>query len=128
MDEGIAIPDVEYLVRDIAEGKDALDAICGGVTEENLTEPFIPHKVNELRNTIVIQLVENIIQQEQGSGLGHFADIIKLTQFQCHRKGLLLSLGAKAFGRETIDEKGEVVLVDAAGGKAKGVVTFSASQ
>ena len=91
--------------------KDRLDTTRLSVSDEHLTKAVASNKQHQLADTLHIQLVENIVQQQYGLSTQMHTHIFKLRQFQCQQKGLLLSLRAETLDRELAYAEFKIILV-----------------
>jgi len=84
------------------------EVLAVGIGDENLTETVAVNQADNALDTLAIQLIENIVQQQNG-----FAQIERLRQLHGEQKGLLLPLRTHLLERVGVQLHGEVVLVDA---------------
>lgn len=63
-----------------------------GIGEEDLPEAVAADKGDKLLHTLQIELIEDVVEKEDGLLLRVEADIVELSQLQCQRETFLLSL------------------------------------
>ena len=93
-------------------------AIFVGIGDENLSEMVLSHHVEQFGNAGFVELVEDVIQQQDGFYFLSFVRIVELGQAQSQGVRLLLSLRSIALHRLPVDQKLEIILVYAKVGEA----------
>ena len=107
----------------LAVGEDLVEVVTVRVGDEDLSEGVTGDKIDDLLYASGIELVEDVVEQEQGSGgRGCPAEKVKLGQFQGEHECLCLSLTALAPHGVVADEHLQVVAVNAVERIAHGTV------
>ena len=104
---------LEDAVADIGVLKQTFNALLLGVGDEHLTEMVVAHQTDQLHHTLVIELVEDVVQQQNGLVTNLLIVVLELCQTDGNHKRLLLPLRTELFQRMPVEVEFQVVLVDA---------------
>lgn len=91
--------------------EDGLYPTLLGVGNEHLSETGASYQADELFDTNEVEFIKHIVEQQNGLHSGLTADILKLSQLECQKIGLLLSLTAKLLYCIIGQQEIEVILV-----------------
>ena len=100
-------------MADIGVFKKTLNALLLSVGYEDLSKMVITHQTHKLHHTLVVELVEDVIQQQNGLVTNLLVVVFKLRQTDGNHERFLLALRAKLLQRMPVKEKLQVVLVNA---------------
>ena len=93
-----------------------LQAVLVAVGDENLTKRLSRGELQELRHTTHIELIEQIIQQQDGLCPRMACQKSVLRQLERHEERLLLTLRAELTSGVLANGKQHIIAVDARGG------------
>ena len=83
------------------------------VGDEGLPKMVGTHQFHKMRHAFIVDFIENIIEQQDGSNAGRLLDILEMRQFEGNEKRLLLTLRSKSLHRKVIDFKFQIVFMNA---------------
>ena len=98
---------------DVGILKQPLNALLLGVGDEHLPKVVVAHQPDELHHPLVIELIEDVIQQQNGFVANLLIVIFKLGQTYGDHERFLLALRPELLQRVTVKAKFQVVLMDA---------------
>ena len=106
----------ENLMRYLVPVQNPHNSILIRIRQEDLSKVLVPNKIQELRDSGLVQLVENVIQKKDGFDPLYIIYVVELRKFEGEGEGLLLPLRAEPLHRTSVHQEVEIVLVDAGGG------------
>ena len=93
--------------------RETLDALLLGVGDEHLPKMVVAHQTDQLHHPLVVELVKDVVQQQNGLVTDLLVVVLKLRQTDGNHKGFLLPLRAKLLQRMPVEIEFQIVLVDA---------------
>ena len=94
------------------------------VTYEDLTEKILVYKADNMGYPMLIQLVKDIIQQEDGCSVHFGFHKLELGKLQRNQERLLLTLATKFFNRMPFDLHAQIILMGSLAGVLQKPVFF----
>ena len=105
---------LEYLIITLRALQNLVEVPAVGVGDEDLAEGIARDQIDDLLHTLGIELVEDVVEQEQGRGLAaRPLQEVELRQLQRDDIGLVLPLRALALDGIAAQRHLQLILVDA---------------
>lgn len=105
--------------------QDSGSAFPIGIAEEDLTEVMCVHQLDQLSDAIGIELVEYIVEEENGLTVRTSGEKVELCQFQGDKEAFLLSLTSVQAQFFSFNGPKQIVFVDAFLGSPRLKISFS---
>lgn len=110
----VAFSHLEDLIVAWGAFQDFVEMLAVGVGDEDLSEGIAGDEVDNLFDTLGIEFVEDVVEEEQGSGFASCAfEKVELGEFQGDDVGLVLPLGTFTFDGIASEGHLQFVFVDA---------------
>ena len=88
-----AVGDTEKRIVAAVAAQDAFEPHLVAVGDENLSEAFVRNDADQLFDPLHVELVEDVVQQQDGTVAAVCGDDVVLREFQRDEERFLLSLG-----------------------------------
>ena len=117
------VGDIEQLVVERYILQYLVEMVAVGVGDEYLSEVGTGDELHDLFHTVCVELVENVVKQQHGCGVGGSAfEKVELCKLQRKNEGLVLTLASFALHLIAVEQHFKVVAMHAVKRIAYGTV------